>query len=55
MAELALKPDSEKNLGDQSILPGMPVEAFIRTDARTPASFLLKPIAGYWAYAMREE
>jgi hypothetical protein len=33
----------------------MPVEALIPTDARSPASILIKPPAGYLAYAMREE
>ncbi len=55
LAELSLPTDSETILGGNHILPGMPIEAFIRTDARTPASFLLKPLADYWAYAMREE
>lgn len=54
-AELALSPDARARLGSRELLPGMPVEAFIQTDARTPASFLLKPLADYWAYAMREE
>lgn len=34
--------------------PGQPITAFLHTDARTPASFLLKPAGDYWAYAMRE-
>lgn len=54
-AELALSPDARAKLGNRELLAGMPVEAFIQTDARTPASFLLKPLADYWAYAMREE
>lgn len=55
LAELSLPSNTETILGGNHILPGMPIEAFIRTDARTPASFLLKPLADYWAYAMREE
>lgn len=54
-AELMLAPEAEKMLNDQILHPGMPVEALIQTDARSPASFLLKPLADYWAYAMREE
>ena len=54
-AELTLSPDARVALGSRELVPGMPVEAFIQTDARTPASFLLKPLADYWAYAMREE
>jgi HlyD family secretion protein len=54
-AELTLAPGAAAKLGGQVLQPGMPVEAFIQTDARTPASFLIKPLADYWAYAMREE
>ena len=54
-AELALVAGAETHLNGQTLVPGMPVEAFIRTDARSPASFLLKPLADYWTYAMREE
>lgn len=55
LADLALAPDAVQSLGDVTLQPGMPVEAFLRTDARTPASFLFKPLADYWAYAFREE
>lgn len=34
--------------------PGQPVAAFLHSDSRTPASFLLKPAADYWSYALRE-
>ncbi|MEW9918209.1 HlyD family type I secretion periplasmic adaptor subunit [Marimonas sp. MJW-29] len=36
------------------LLPGMPVEAFIKTQERTPMAFLVKPIADYFARALRE-
>lgn len=55
MAEVEFAPGAQAALCEVTLQPGMPVEAFIRTDARTPASFLLKPMADYWAYAMREE
>ena len=55
IGEVDLAPGAQAALGEVTLQPGMPVEAFIRTDARTPASFLLKPMADYWAYAMREE
>lgn len=55
IAEVKFAPGAQAALGEVELQPGMPVEAFIRTDARTPASFLLKPMADYWAYAMREE
>ncbi len=36
------------------ILPGMPVEAFIKTADRTPLEYLLKPVANYFNRAFRE-
>ena len=54
-AELALSSDADAALGGGELLPGMPVEAFIQTDSRTPASFLFKLIADYWVYALGEE
>ncbi|TNC49823.1 HlyD family type I secretion periplasmic adaptor subunit [Rubellimicrobium rubrum] len=37
-----------------SLIPGMPVEAFIRTGERTPLSFLTKPLTDYFAKSFRE-
>ncbi|WP_121629167.1 HlyD family type I secretion periplasmic adaptor subunit [Tropicibacter alexandrii] len=37
-----------------ALIPGMPVEAFIRTDDRTPLAYLLKPFTDYFAKAFRE-
>ena len=37
------------------LLPGMPVEAFIKTDDRTPLSYLVQPLSTYFARAFREE
>ena len=36
------------------LLPGMPVEAFLRTDDRTPIQYLTKPLADYFVRAFRE-
>lgn len=55
VAELALAEGATEALGQVTLQPGMPVEALIETDSRTPASFLLKPLADYLAYAFREE
>lgn len=41
-------------LEDQDLLPGMPVEAFLRTDDRTPLSYLTKPLTDYFGRAFRE-
>lgn len=37
-----------------TLIPGMPVEAFIRTTDRTPMAYLIKPMADYFAKAFRE-
>lgn len=54
-AELKLTAQSRKDLERYTLQPGMPLETFIQTDSRTPASFLTKPIADYMSHAMREE
>lgn len=41
-------------LGDNRLKPGMPAEAFIQTDARTPLSFLIKPLTDQIAHVFRE-
>ncbi|MFO6466239.1 HlyD family type I secretion periplasmic adaptor subunit [Jannaschia sp. KMU-145] len=41
-------------LGDQVLLPGMPVEAYLRTEDRTPIGYLVKPLADYFNRAFRE-
>jgi HlyD family secretion protein len=37
-----------------NLLPGMPVEAYLRTDDRTPLSYLTKPLTDYFGRAFRE-
>ena len=37
-----------------TLIPGMPVESFIRTDDRTPLAYLVKPLADYFSRAFRE-
>ena len=37
-----------------TLIPGMPVEAFIRTSDRSPLSYLVKPLPDYFAKAFRE-
>jgi HlyD family secretion protein len=41
-------------LADQSLLPGMPVEAYLKTENRTPLSYLTKPLTDYFGRAFRE-
>lgn len=44
----------EKLPAGMVLIPGMPVEAFVRTEDRTPMEYLLKPLADYFAKAFRE-
>lgn len=37
------------------LVPGMPVEAFLRTRERTPLSYLLRPLTVYFQRAFREQ
>ena len=37
-----------------ALIPGMPVESFIRTDDRTPLAYLVKPLTDYFSRAFRE-
>ncbi len=53
-AELMPDDDQIERLGEQTLLPGMPVEAMIRTDERTPLSYLTKPLTDYFVKAFRE-
>ena len=47
--------DSElAKLRTQTLMPGMPVDAFIETGAHSPMSYLLKPFTDYFSVAMRE-
>jgi membrane fusion protein, type I secretion system len=43
-----------EKLGDNVILPGMPVEAFIKTGDRSPLTYLTKPLTEYFVRAFRE-
>jgi HlyD family secretion protein len=43
-----------EKLGSNKLKPGMMAEAFIQTSARSPLSYLLKPLTDQFAHAMRE-
>lgn len=53
-AEITLPLDQAAKLGDLTLLPGMPVDSFIRTGARTPMTYLLQPFTDYFTKAFRE-
>lgn len=42
-------------LEGQELLPGMPVEAFIKTSERSPLNYLTKPLVDYFNKAFRED
>ncbi len=54
-AEIVLSEGEVNRLPDGStLIPGMPVEAFIRTADRTPLAYLVKPFMDYFTKAFRE-
>jgi len=53
--EIVPLPHEYDKLGGLVLLPGMPVEAFIRTADRTPLAYLVKPMAEYFNKAFRED
>ncbi len=36
------------------LIPGMPVETYLRTNDRSPLAYLVKPFTDYFAKAFRE-
>ncbi|TXH94714.1 MAG: HlyD family type I secretion periplasmic adaptor subunit [Pseudorhodobacter sp.] len=53
-AEIKLDPGEAQRLEGLTLIPGMPVEAFIETGARSPMAYLLKPFTDYFVNAFRE-
>ena len=53
-ARIAIEPHEIARLGDVKLVPGMPVEAFIKTGDRTVGSYLTKPLLDQVARAFRE-
>ncbi|MGJ8622071.1 MAG: HlyD family type I secretion periplasmic adaptor subunit [Yoonia sp.] len=55
-AEVQLNPGQIDRLpDDMTLIPGMPVEAFVRTADRSPLEYLLKPLSDYFAKSFREQ
>ncbi len=52
--EIAIDVEDLQALEGVSVLPGMPVDAFIKTTERTPLSYLIKPFTDYFRNAFRE-
>jgi HlyD family secretion protein len=54
-AEISLNLGEVSKLNDgDTLIPGMPVEAFIRTEDHSPIEYLIKPMADYFNRAFRE-
>ncbi|KQI67070.1 RTX toxin [Loktanella sp. 3ANDIMAR09] len=54
-AEVSMNEGEIRKLPDgMMLIPGMPVEAYVRTADRTPMNYFLKPISDYFAKAFRE-
>ncbi len=53
-AEIVLQDGEIAKLDGQILIPGMPVEAFIRTTDRSPLQYLIQPFMDYFKRAFRE-
>ncbi|MCX7566602.1 HlyD family type I secretion periplasmic adaptor subunit [Sulfitobacter sp. F26169L] len=54
-AEITLSPGEIERLPEGTqLLPGMPVDAFIKTGDRSPLTYLLKPVTDYFVKSWRE-
>jgi HlyD family secretion protein len=54
IARIAISPEEIRRLGDVALMPGMPVETFITTGARSVASYFVKPLMDQFNRAFRE-
>lgn len=52
--KVGLLPEEMAKLGDKDLIPGMPVEAFLSTESRTPLSYVLRPFMFYFDRAFRD-
>ena len=55
LVRIGLRVDEIDRLDGLKLVPGMPVEAFIRTSERTMLSYLLKPLTDQARRAFREK
>ena len=53
-ARVLLKPEEVARLGNAKLLPGMPVDVFIKTPGRTAFSYLIKPLRDQAERAFKE-
>ena len=55
LARVEVTPDGMDDLGDLTLVPGMPAEVFIATGARTFLQYLFKPFSNALARGLRED
>ncbi|WP_183826967.1 HlyD family type I secretion periplasmic adaptor subunit [Aliirhizobium cellulosilyticum] len=53
-ARIAISPQERSKLGELALIPGMPVEAYIKAEPRTALAYIIKPISDQMERAMRE-
>lgn len=53
-ADIQIDEHERSKIANRTLLPGMPVEAFIGTDARSPLSYFVKPFTDYFTRAFQE-
>lgn len=55
--EAVVRPDADAlaDIEDATLVPGMPVETFLRTRDRSPLEYLIHPLAVYFGRAFRED
>jgi HlyD family secretion protein len=54
IARVSLKPEELARLGNAKLVPGMPVDVFIKTPGRTVLSYLIKPLRDQAERAFKE-
>ena len=47
--------ETDKLPAGTTLIPGMPVEAYLRTGDRSPLAYLVKPLTDYFNKALRED
>ncbi|MEM6496609.1 MAG: HlyD family efflux transporter periplasmic adaptor subunit, partial [Pseudomonadota bacterium] len=55
LVQIALDTGETDKLGQKSLVPGMPAEVFIQTEAHTVMDYLLTPLTDQFRRAMREQ
>ncbi|MFL2873140.1 MAG: HlyD family efflux transporter periplasmic adaptor subunit [Pseudohongiellaceae bacterium] len=55
LARLEVTPEGMEDLGDLTLMPGMPADVFIATGARTFLQYLFKPFSNALARGLRED